>query len=283
MKEEVDIMKSVRSKKSTEYLHGFSKKEQDRLYRQARFLESPVFDGIDLSSCKRVLEVGCGVGAQTAILLERFPNITVTGIDISETQLKRAKDHLKESVKMGRAQLVRTSADQLPFQDNSFDAAFSTWFLEHVQNPVEILNEIRRVLKAGAFIYLHEVLNATLYMHPYSPATLKYWFEFNDHQWNLKGDPFVGAKLGNYLLASGFQNVSTEVVTFHFDNRSPKKRADFIEEWTSVLLSGAPNLLAAKKVTRKLVEEMKEELHLLKVAHDSVFFSSTVRARGQAF
>jgi len=278
-------MKTVpsKSKKSTEYLHGFSKKEQDRLYHQARFLESTIFHNLDLSMARNLIEVGCGVGAQTAILLERFPQLRVTGVDISPEQLKRAKEHLKSEIARGRVELVPSRAQTLPFPDNSFDAAFSTWFLEHVQNPVEVLNEIRRVLKAGAYIHLHEVLNATLYMHPYSPATLKYWFEFNDHQWNLKGDPFVGAKLGNYLLSAGFQNVMTEVNTFHFDNRSPKKRAEFIEEWTSVLLSGAPNLLSAKKVTPTLVEDMKKELNHLKVAHDSVFFCSTVRAKGQAF
>lgn len=266
-----------------DYLHGFSKKEQDRLYHQARFFEQSVFQGVDFSHHARILEFGCGVGAQTEILLQRFPHLHVTGVDISPAQLKRAKTHLADQIKAGRADFVQASASELPFDDNTFDAAFSTWFLEHVQNPVEILNEVRRVLKAEAFVHLHEVLNATLYMHPYSPATLKYWFEFNDHQWNLKGDPFVGAKLGNYLLAAGFQNVQTEVVNFHFDNRSPKRRADFIEEWAGVLLSGAPHLLKAKKVTPRLVDEMKEELELLKVAHDSVFFYSTVRARGQAF
>jgi len=269
--------------KETDYLHGFSKNEQDRLYRQARFFESTVFGSIDFSKANRILEVGCGVGAQTEILLEKFPHLHIVGIDISDSQLKRARAQLQSAIKKGRLELIKSSADDLPFEDNSFDAAFSTWFLEHVQSPREILTEVRRVLKAEASIHLHEVQNATLYMHPYSPATLKYWFEFNDLQWNLKGDPFVGAKLGNLLLDAGFQNVQTEVITHHFDNRSPKKRADFIEEMASVLLSGAPALLKEKKVEKKLVEEMKEELNLLKVAHDSVIFYSTVRAKAQAF
>ncbi len=46
------------------YLHGFSQKEQDRLRTQAAFAEHTVYQDINLSSVKNLLEVGCGVGAQ---------------------------------------------------------------------------------------------------------------------------------------------------------------------------------------------------------------------------
>jgi len=270
-------------KPKLEYLHGFTKTEQDRLYRQARFLEPYVFGDIELKGAQNLLEIGCGVGAQTEILLERFPHLHITGIDLSKAQLKRARQHLSKALKDSRLELIEASASKMPFESNSFDAAFSTWLLEHVQEPIKILSEARRVLKAGGIIYLHEVLNATLYLHPYSPATLKYWFEFNDHQWNIKGDPFVGAKLGNYLQSAGFQNIETWTVPYHFDNRSSKKRSEFFEVWTHLLLSGAPNLIKAKKVSNRLVDQMKAELNLLKETSDSVFFYTSIRARAQAF
>jgi len=40
---------------------------------------------------KKILEVGCGVGAQTEILLRRFPKTHVTGIDLNDKQLEAAK------------------------------------------------------------------------------------------------------------------------------------------------------------------------------------------------
>ena len=117
----------------------------------------------------------------------------------------------------------------------------------------------------------------------YSPATLQYWFAFNDHQWTLKGDPFVGGKLGNYLLAAGFQNVTTESKIMHYDNRAPKQRAAFIEYWTHLLLSGAPGLIEAGKVTPELVEQMSEELSRLRTEEDGVFYYSCIQARAQVF
>lgn len=265
------------------YLHGYTVEEQNRLYQQARFLEENVYKNIHFSKLSKVLEVGCGVGAQTEILLERFPHLMVHGIDASPVQIQAAKKRLKKQIQAKRVELTQGDALHLPYTESSFDGAFVCWFLEHVQEPIEILKEIRRALKPGGLIYCSEVLNATLYLHPYSPATLQYWFAFNDHQWSLKGDPFVGAKLANYLLASGYQNISVEPKVEFYDNRTPKRRAEFIEYWTRLLLSGAPGLIEAGKITPDLVEGMQNELSRLKDDPDAVFFYSWVQAHAKAF
>jgi ubiquinone/menaquinone biosynthesis C-methylase UbiE len=265
------------------YLHGYSDEEQRRLYKQARFLETSVFEKIDFSKQQHVLEIGCGVGAQSEILLERFPTLTIQGVDSSQSQIDRAKKHLSQAIQAGKIQFEVGDAFNLPYAENSFDGAFVCWLLEHVKNPIGILREALRVMKAGSVIYCTEVQNATFYVHPYSPATLQYWFAFNDHQWSLEGDPFVGAKLGNYLTEAGFQNVKTEVRVLHFDNRSPKTRADLISYWTELLLSGAPGLLEAGKVTQEVVDEMKNELSRLKYASDAVFFYAYIQARAEVF
>jgi ubiquinone/menaquinone biosynthesis C-methylase UbiE len=264
------------------YLHGFSTAEQHRLQTQARFMELTVYEHVDFSQQKKILELGAGVGAQTEILLRRFPHLQIQGIDASASQVEAARQNLAKEIAAGRFAIDLGDALRLPYANNSFDGAFVCWFLEHVQEPVGILRELHRTLKADAIIYCSEVLNATFYVHPYSPATQQYWFAFNDHQWSLHGDPFVGAKLANYLLGAGFQDVATEVKVHYYDNRTPKRRAAFIEYWTALLLSGAPGLIQSGKVTPELAEEMKNELELLKDAPDAVFFYSWVQARARA-
>ena len=288
MKKNAPKRKTVPSKKrrtgvAPGYLHGFTHDEQNRLYRQARFLESSVFDRVQFEAGAAVLEVGCGVGAQTEILLERFPDITVFGVDASPQQIQRAKKHLAHPLKQKRVHLLQGDALHLPFDEDRFDGAFVCWLLEHVPEPIEILKEVRRTLKSSGRIFCNEVLNSSFYVHPYSPATLQYWFAFNDHQWNLKGDPFVGAKLANYLLEAGFQNVQTRAAVHHYDNRAPKKRAQFIDEWTRLLLSGAPALIQAGRVDQAIVDEMTQELSRLKEDPNAVFFYSWIQANGQAF
>lgn len=266
----------------TTYLHGFSKTEQERLYRQAKFLENHVFQNIEFQNQSHIIEVGCGVGAQTKILLDRFGHLKVQGVDVSHEQLAKAKKYLGKYVKANRVVLTKSDALSLPYPPNTFDGAFICWFLEHVEAPIPVLKEIRRVLKPSSPIYCSEVLNATLYVHPYSPATLQYWFAFNDYQWSLKGDPFVGAKLANLLMAAGYQDVSTEVKLEYYDNRAPKLRSEFIEYWINLFLSGAPNLLTEKKITVELIEQMKAELNRLKEDPDAVFFYAWVQAKALA-
>lgn len=270
------------SNSDQKYIHGFTHEEQNRLYAQARVHENIIFNRVDFSAQKNIIEVGSGVGAQTQILLERFPHLQIECIDASKEQLARAELTLKNQNKSGQVHFIQSKAEKLPFADSTKDGAFVCWLLEHVSNPMDVLTEIRRVLKSGGVIYCNEVFNSTFYLHPYSPSTLKYWFEFNDYQWSIKGDPFVGGKLANYLMKSGFQEVTTEVLTHQYDNRTPKKRAAFIDYWCNLLLSGAPDLLKTGRVTPKIIDEMKEEMNRLKHDADSVIFYSWILARAVA-
>jgi ubiquinone/menaquinone biosynthesis C-methylase UbiE len=264
------------------YLHGYTATEQDRLYHQARFLEDAVHDRLPYRRCARLLEVGCGVGAQTEILLRRFPDLHVTGVDRSASNLERARKRLKACPwARGRYALQEAPAETLPFAANEFDSAFLCWILEHVGDAARTLAEVRRVLRPGAPVVVTEVQNATFFLDPYSPNTLRYWMAFNDTQLAMGGDPFIGAKLGNLLLAGGYSEIRTEVKTFHFDNRTPAERAEFLAYWTELLLSGAPALAKAGKVSPAIVEGMKQELD--RVAHDpdAVFWYSFVQARAR--
>jgi len=271
--------KKVVKQRAHGYVHGFTREEQERLYRQARFLEHRVHEGLPLWRAKELIEVGCGVGAQTDILLRRHPDLHITGVDASERNLTRARAHLKGLPwAKGRAIFEQGDAGALRFPADSFDSAFLCWILEHVPNPMLVLSETRRVLRPGSPIVCTEVLNATFFLEPYSPHTLSYWRAFNDRQLDLGGDPFVGAKLGNLLQAVGCQDIVTMVRPIHLDNRHPGERAEFLAYWSELLLSGAPGLQKAGLVSAATVAGMKRELQ--EVAHnpDAVFFYAFVQA-----
>ncbi|WP_407352635.1 methyltransferase domain-containing protein [Luteimonas sp. R10] len=262
------------------YLHGFSPTEQARLVKQARLAESTVFRDIDYTGARRLLEVGSGVGAQTEILLRRFPDLRVTCVDLNAQQLDAARANLAAMPWLeGRYALHCTDATDLPFEPRSFDAAFLCWVLEHVPAPARVLAEVRRVLTPGAPVYVTEVMNASFLLDPYSPNVWRYWMAFNDFQIDSGGDPFVGAKLGNLLLAGGFRDVATRIKTFHLDNREPARRKQMIAFWEELLLSAADQLLAAGKVDRGTVDGMRRELRQVQNDPDAVFFFSFVQAR----
>ena len=268
----------------TGYLHGYSDSERERLHRQARFLEPAVHDRLPFRRRRRLIEVGSGVGAQTEILLRHFPELHVTGVERNDEQIAEARRFLATVPwAAGRYDIVKGDAAQLEFDAEQFDCAFLCWILEHVADPARVLGEVRRVLVPGAPVVCNEVLNATLFLDPYSPNTLRFWMAYNDHQLALGGDPFVGAKLGNLLQSVGFRDVQTDVRSFHLDNRAPGERAEFLAFWTDVLLSGAPALTNAGKVSQKVVDKMREELALVGRDPNSVFFYAFIQARARAW
>jgi len=132
----------------SKYLHGFSSEEQRRLLIQARHAEFQVFRDIDFYGVDRLLEIGMGVGAQSEILLRRFPEISITGIEISPVQIKTAKRFLNcVPWAKGRFEILEMDASGMALKSGSLDGAFLCWILEHVPDPPKVLSEVRRVLK----------------------------------------------------------------------------------------------------------------------------------------
>lgn len=264
------------------YLHGFSSEEEARLRRQARIVEHRIHTQLPFRRAKRLLEVGGGVGAQTEILLRTFPDLHVTSVEASDHNLAAARRHLASlSWLDGRWDATKGDAHALDFPADTFDGAFLCWILEHVRDPARVLSEVRRTLRPGASVVVNEVQNASFFLSPYSPSMLRYWGAFNDHQFELGGDPFIGAKLGNLLQRVGFRDIVTEVRPIHLDNRVPAERAEFLEFWSDLLLSGCEELRAAGKVDDETISGMQAELHEVSRDPDAVFFYTFVQARAR--
>ena len=89
---------------------------------------------------KRVLDVGCGKGRFTRVLLERNPGAIVYGLDISEEMLACVPASVRT---------VSASMTQLPFAASTFDFAYATESLEHAVEIEHAVAEMCRVVKPG--------------------------------------------------------------------------------------------------------------------------------------
>ena len=87
---------------------------------------------------KKALEVGAGSGLLQDIVSD------YTALDISASARR-----------FFHKPFVEASATDMPFPDNSFDALWSIWVLEHIPNPEKALLEMRRVVKPGGYILLN--------------------------------------------------------------------------------------------------------------------------------
>ncbi|SKB12303.1 putative enzyme [Planktothrix sp. PCC 11201] len=104
--------------------------------------------GLTLTPETKILDLCCGSGQATSVLVEYSQN--VTGLDASPLSLKRAQNNVPQ------AQYVEGFAENMPFTDHSFDLVHTSAAL-HEMNPEQlqqILNEVYRVLKPGGIFTL---------------------------------------------------------------------------------------------------------------------------------
>ena len=114
---------------------------------ERRFRKLPL-TGLTLTPETKVLDLCCGSGQATSVLVEYSQN--VTGLDASPLSLKRAQRNVPQ------AKYVEAFAENMPFADNSFDLVHTSVAL-HEMNPEQlqqILNEVYRVLKPGGIFTL---------------------------------------------------------------------------------------------------------------------------------
>lgn len=225
------------------YIHGFSSVEQHRLVVQARILSAELFRGLDLSGAHNLLELGCGVGAELAILAQRWPGLALTGVDLSASQLVAARGLLADIPETRPIALVQADARRLPFASASFDRVISIWLLEHVADPLGILREALRVTRPQGELICTEVDNTTFELNPPVPAIEDWWQCFNRYQQAAGGDPYIGAKLGRLAQALGGEGIITQRLAVIDSHRDPDRRVLLLDYLRDLLLSGAECLI----------------------------------------
>lgn len=119
--------------------------------RQAYFAQGrgqPLFSGLmpvsELSG-KKVLEIGCGLGAHSEMLARAGAELT--SIDLSPVSVEATKRRFALKNLKGNIQVA--DAENLPFTDESFDYVWSWGVIHHSPNTVKCAQEITRVLKPG--------------------------------------------------------------------------------------------------------------------------------------
>jgi SAM-dependent methyltransferase len=95
-----------------------------------------------------VLDAGCGSGNHTCALARRF-GFHVKGLDLSESNLKTAREAASKEELTGQVEFLRGDIERLPFDDATFDFVWCRDMLLHVPNLARALDEWGRVLKPG--------------------------------------------------------------------------------------------------------------------------------------
>jgi ubiquinone/menaquinone biosynthesis C-methylase UbiE len=180
----------------------------------------------------RWIDIGCGNGAFTELLVERCAPVEVQGIDPSEAQLAFARGRPAARL----AEFRKGGAMELPFPDRSFDAAVMALVIFFVPDPAKGVAEMARVVRPGGMVaaYAWDMLGGGF---PLEPVRL----ELQAMGVEVAQPPNPGASrieaLQELWRTAGLQEIETREITVR---RSFEGFEDF---WTTSLLS--PSIGAA--------------------------------------
>ena len=203
-----------------QYVHGYSAREAERLRDQANTLSELLHQGINYAPGRRVLEAGCGTGAQTVFLASSSPEAEIVSVDVSPTSLELAKARVTAA---GHGNVAFQLADlfNLPFEDATFDDVFVCFLLEHLANPGQALAAVRRVLKPGGTITVIEGDHGSWYCHPQTGEATRTVQCLIDLQARLGGDSRIGRRLYPLLVEAGFSQVRVNPRMVYVDDSRP--------------------------------------------------------------
>jgi arsenite methyltransferase len=102
-----------------------------------------------LASHERLLDVGFGGGGLIRQALAEVPDVRVTGIDISQPMVDRARRKFRHAIASGRVEITDADVSALPYGSGRFDKAAAINTLHFWPDPAAGLAEVCRVLKPG--------------------------------------------------------------------------------------------------------------------------------------
>ena len=219
------------------YVHGYHERESERLRDQAGSLVELLHGDTSYPPGARVLEAGCGVGAQTVTLAARSPQARFTSVDLSAESAAEAERRVRaaghSNVEFGQADIFA-----LPFEPASFDHVFICFVLEHLAEPVAALERLKAVLKPGGTITVIEGDHGSAYFHPDSAAAHEAIQCQVTLQRDAGGDSLIGRQVYPLLTHAGFEDVRVSPRVVYVDDSRPDLVDGFTRKTFTAMIEG---------------------------------------------
>ncbi len=203
------------------YVHGYSQKESRRLKDQANTLAEMLHWDTTYPEGSKILEAGCGTGAQTIHLAKNSPGASFTSIDISPDSLNKAENKIKNE-NISNVSIKQADIFNLPFEKESFDHIFVCFVLEHLSHPVKALEHLKKYLKKEGSITVIEGDHDSFYCHPKSENANHAVQCLIDIQEKLGGNSLIGRELYPLIKKSDFKNIHVSPQMVYVDSSMPE-------------------------------------------------------------
>ncbi len=181
-----------------------------------------------------LLDIATGTGDTLKQLVRLAPR-KIIGVDLSQPMLDRCARKVARQMELGMIDLYRCAADDLPFDDASFDGATITFGIRNFEDKPKCLREIARVLRPGARLAIAEL--TTPHRKPFSTMYDLYF---------KRVLPFIGGLLSNNRGAYKYLPDSVDRFPSPADFCSMMEAAGFSDVYARPLTMGVCMLYVGK-------------------------------------
>lgn len=219
------------------YVHGYDHRENTRLQDQASTLVELLHSDTVYPEGSRVLEAGCGVGAQTVTLATNSPGASITSVDISSTSIEDAMRKVT-AASLTNVQFRQADIFDLPYPPATFDHIFVCFVLEHLSRPIGALLALKRQLKPGGTITVIEGDHGSVFFHPDSDAAHAAIQCQVELQRRAGGNAMIGRQLFPLLVHTGYEAVRVSPRMVYVDSSKPDLVAGFTRKTFTAMIEG---------------------------------------------
>ncbi len=219
------------------YVHGYQSRENERLQDQASTLTDLLHRDTSYPAGSHVLEVGCGVGAQTVALARRSPDAHFTSIDVSAESIAQAKK-VTDAAGLANVRFQQADIFALPFAPESFDHVFVCFVLEHLSRPAETLAILSALLNPGGTMTVIEGDHGSTYFHPDSNAAHASIGCLVELQRRAGGNALIGRQLYPLLVGAGLKAVRVSPRMVYVDSSRPELVDGFTKRTFTAMIEG---------------------------------------------
>ncbi|MGV1097837.1 class I SAM-dependent methyltransferase [Thiovibrio sp. JS02] len=219
------------------YVHGYDPRENVRLLDQATTLGDLLHHDTAYPAGSRILEAGCGVGAQTVTLAANSPGASIVSVDISADSVSRAEEKVRAAA-LANVRFQQGDIFHLPFPAQSFDHVFVCFVLEHLEEPLAALLKLKTYLRPGGTITVIEGDHGSVCFHPDSDAAHAAIHCQVALQSRAGRNALIGRSLYPLLVAAGYGEVRVSPRLVYVDSSKPELVDGFTKKTFTAMIEG---------------------------------------------
>ncbi len=232
----------------TDYVHGYSEREHSRLIDQASTLSELLHAGTRYAEGSRVLEAGCGVGAQTVTLARNSPGAQFTCVDVSARSLEAARERAR-AASLSNVTFREADLFALPFPEETFDHVFVCFVLEHLARPRDALAALRSRVRPGGTLTVIEGDHGSTFFHPDDADARRAVECLVTLQARAGGNALIGRQLFPLLVQAELREVSVAPRMVYVDSSRPEWVRGFTLDTFTAMVEGVRDRALAAGLT----------------------------------